>query len=284
MKGSGNEKMTPDGSWFYLPPAGGSCLHTRWTPSFLIVASLLCSAKVPPLSSAANCSLNSLGCSLPSATDSLSDETLTYARTFRGLSSEDEFPVRRTVKEFSFALSRSRRCPWRAFSFVNICVPIRQKIWLLTIKKPMPLGVLHVFFDPAEAAFFLQLSFRACALRSWLNNIKEESNLFQFCENSNPFDVPPSSVSLAATAADVGKVESASSAARTSFFLPMMIDLGWPSVNMGSTCLSDRRTERTIKGSNNSDVIEGSAGFLEMRLILSARFHSMEFEIDSPGG
>lgn len=47
-------------------------LHTRWTPSFLIVASLLCSAKVPPLSSAANCSLNSLGCSLPSATDSLS--------------------------------------------------------------------------------------------------------------------------------------------------------------------------------------------------------------------
>ncbi|KAM7260669.1 hypothetical protein ACFE04_011342 [Oxalis oulophora] len=53
---------------------------------------------------------------------------------------------------------------------------------------------------------------------------------------------------------------------------------------MVSICLSDRRTERTIKGSNNSDVIEGSAGFLEMRLILSARFHSMEFEIDSPRG
>ncbi|KAJ8562380.1 hypothetical protein K7X08_011671 [Anisodus acutangulus] len=44
-------------------------------------------------------------------------------------------------------------------------------------------------------------------MRSWLNYIKEESNLFKLCDNSNPFDVrhpspPPSSVSLAATAAD----------------------------------------------------------------------------------
>ncbi|PHT47634.1 hypothetical protein CQW23_11842 [Capsicum baccatum] len=44
---------------------------------------------------------------------------------------------------------------------------------------------------------FLMLSFRSCALRSWLNLIKDESNLFQFCDQ---LDVPPppSSVSLAA--------------------------------------------------------------------------------------